>query len=151
MQTKKILSLMQKISNAYLFRCNPLLEEFSLPLPSFHILMFLANHPEYCTAKDISSLLNIKPNVISFHVNRLVEDGYLTRSVIDCDRRKQRLQTTEKANPIILRGQQMEKSFCDCLKLGISAESMEILGSILLMIGKNADQILGKGINDISC
>lgn len=151
METKQILSLMQRISNAYLIQCTPLLEEFSLSLTSFHILMFLTNHPEYCTAKDISSLLNMKPNVISIHVNRLVEEGYLTRTVMNCDRRKQRLQTTEKAVPIVKRGLLLEKCFCDRLKLGITAENMEILGNILLMIGRNADHMLSKGINDIVC
>lgn len=149
MQTKKILSLMQRISSAYLSLCAPILEENALSVSSFHILMFLANHPECVTAKEISFFLNMKPNVISFNVNRLVEDGYLTRQIMENDRRKVRLQTTEKAQAIIQKGINLEKSFCDQLKTGITDENMEILGNILRQVGENADQVLGKGTNNI--
>ena len=141
MQTKKILSLMQRISRAYLSRCEAILEEYDLLLPSFHILMFLANHPESCTAKDISDLLNIKANVISVHVNRLVTAGYLTRETMPDDRRKVRLSYTDKAAPLVERGRNMEQSFCSNLKEGLSDSQMQTLGDILSVIGQNADQI----------
>ena len=151
MHTKKILSLMQRISNAYLSQCAPILEEYALPLCSFHILMFLTNHPEHVTARDISSFLNIKANVISIHVNRLVEEGYLTRQVMKNDRRKVQLKTPDKAQPIVQKGLLLEKNFCEKLKSGITDENMEILGNILKQVGENADQILGKGKNNSLC
>ncbi len=145
MKTKKILSLMQCISNAYMQRCAAVLEEYQMVAPSFHILMFLANHPERQTAKDISELLKLKANVISVHVNRLVDNGYLTRETMPGDRRKVRLCLTEKAQPIVESGRKMEKSFCDDLKHGISADRMEVLCDILTVIGQNAERINRKG------
>lgn len=141
MQTKKILSLMQRISKAYLSRCAGILEEFDLLLPSFHILMFLSNHPDSCTAKDISDLLNIKANVISVHVNRLVNEGYLTRETMSDDRRKVRLSCTQKAAAVIARGSTMEAHFCEQLKEGLTETQMCTLHDILLIIGHNADHI----------
>ena len=145
MKTKKILSLMQCISNAYMQRCAAVLEKYQIVAPSFHILMFLANHPEQQTAKDISELLKLKANVISVHVNRLVDSGYLTRETMPGDRRKVRLCLTEKAQPIVECGRKMEKSFCDDLKQGISADKMEVLCDILTVIGQNAERINRKG------
>lgn len=145
MKTKKILSLMQCISNAYMQRCAAVLEEYQMVASSFHILMFLANHPEQQTAKDISELLKLKANVISVHVNRLVDNGYLTRETMPGDRRKVRLCLTEKAQPIVESGRKMEKSFCDDLKHGISADRMEVLCDILTVIGQNAERINRKG------
>lgn len=145
MATKKILMLMQRISGAYLNRCSEILDRYHLVPPSFHILMFLANHPDLQTAKDISDLLKLKANVISVHVNRLVDSGYLTRESMPGDRRKIRLTLTEKALPIVQEGMAMEKRFCNDLKQGLSEETMEILGNILTVIGENADQILEKG------
>ena len=145
MATKKILMLMQRISGAYLNRCSEILDRYHLVPPSFHILMFLANHPDLQTAKDISDLLKLKANVISVHVNRLVDSGYLTREPMPGDRRKIRLTLTEKALPVVQEGMAMEKRFCNDLKQGLSEETMEILGNILTVIGENADQILEKG------
>ena len=43
----------QKINLAYNSVCKPLLHKFNLPQTAFDILMFLANNPEYTTARDI--------------------------------------------------------------------------------------------------
>ena len=145
MAAKRILLLMQRISGAYLSRCNEILEKYHLISPSFHILMFLGNHPDLQTAKDISDLLKLKANVISVHVNRLVDSGYLLREPMPGDRRKIRLLLTEKALPVVQEGMKMEQKFCSDLKLGLSDETMENLCNILSVIGENADKILEKG------
>lgn len=146
METKKILFLMQCISNAYTYRCAELLEKYQLIGPSFHIMMFLGNHPDLQTAKDISELLNLKANVISVHVNRLVDRGYLTRETVPGDRRKVRLCLTEKALPIIESGNQMEKQFCAELKNGLSEDDLKRLDEILSVVRNNASKILMKGL-----
>lgn len=149
MKTKKILTLMQCISNAYMQRCAAVLENYQMAAPSFHILMFLANHPEQQTAKDISDLLKLKANVISVHVNRLVDHGYLTREPMPGDRRKVRLCLTDKAQPVVKSGRAMEQSFCDDLKQGISPEKLEVLCDILTSIGQNAEKISRKGESEV--
>ena len=50
----------QKINLAYNSVCKPLLHKFNLPQTAFDILMFLANNPEYTTARDIVEVRKIK-------------------------------------------------------------------------------------------
>ena len=43
----------RKLSLAYESMCKPLCHELKLPQTAFDILMFLANNPEFKTARDI--------------------------------------------------------------------------------------------------
>ena len=65
--------------NAYNKMCEPILQEFDIPQVSFDILMFLKNNPDLCTAQQISEFRNIKKNLVSVHVDKLVTAGYLQR------------------------------------------------------------------------
>ena len=69
----------QKINLAYNFVCKPLLHKFNLPQTAFDILMFLANNPEYTTARDIVEVRKIKANLVSVNIDRLVCDGYKSK------------------------------------------------------------------------
>ena len=68
-----------KLSAAYSAVCRPLCHELNLPQTAFDILMFLANNPEYTTARDIVEIRKIKANLVSINVDKLVGEGYLLR------------------------------------------------------------------------
>ena len=68
-----------KLSAAYSAVCRPLCHELNLPQTAFDILMFLANNPEYTTARDIVEVRKIKANLVSINVDKLVGEGYLLR------------------------------------------------------------------------
>mgnify|MGYP001129024661 CR=1 FL=1 len=55
----------RKISLAYNAECKALCRELHLPQTAFDILMFLANNPEYNTARDIVNVRKIKANLVS--------------------------------------------------------------------------------------
>ena len=80
----------QKINLAYNSICKPLLRKLNLPQTAFDILMFLANNPEYTTARDIVEIRKIKANLVSVNVDKLVADGYIIRKETAGDRRKAR-------------------------------------------------------------
>ena len=75
----------QKINLAYNSVCKPLLHKFNLPQTAFDILMFLANNPEYTTARDIvevrklilflSMLTGLCAMVISYEKKPKVTEG----------------------------------------------------------------------------
>ena len=65
----------RKMSLAYTAVCRPLCQEMKLPQTAFDILMFLYNNPEYKTARDIVEIRNIKANLVSVNVEKLVQDG----------------------------------------------------------------------------
>ena len=73
--------------------------------------MFLANNPEYKTARDIVEVRNIKANLVSVNVDKLVREGYLTRNSVEGDRRKIELHCTEQALPIIEKGRKLQQHF----------------------------------------
>ena len=100
-----------KIQLAYSEHCKPLCKEIHMPQTAFDILMFLANNPEYKTARDIVEVRNIKANLVSVNVDKLVKEGYLTRSSVEGDRRKIELHCTEQAFPIIEKGRKLQQDF----------------------------------------
>ena len=46
----------EKLSKAYSETCKPLCHELNIPQTAFDILLFLANNPEYKTARSQSDL-----------------------------------------------------------------------------------------------
>lgn len=73
----------EKISRTYSDECRPLCHELKLPQTAFDILMFLANNPEYKTARDIVEIRKIKANLVSVNVDKLVNEGYLERKPVE--------------------------------------------------------------------
>ena len=78
----------EKLSKAYSETCKPLCHELNIPQTAFDILLFLANNPEYKTARDIVEIRKIKANLVSVNVDKLVNEGYLERKSVEGDRRK---------------------------------------------------------------
>ena len=78
----------EKLSKAYSEICKPLCHELNIPQTAFDILLFLANNPEYKTARDIVEIRKIKANLVSVNVDKLVNEGYLERKSVEGDRRK---------------------------------------------------------------
>ena len=71
------ISFADKISRAYTRSCKALCHELDIPQTAFDILMFLANHPEYKSARDIVEIRRIKANLVSINVDRLVQEQSL--------------------------------------------------------------------------
>ncbi len=138
MNIATLLSFTDKIQSAYDVMCQPVQGEFEISKTSFDILLFLANNPERYTAKEISTVKNIKPNVVSLHVEKLVNDGYLLRQGVEEDRRKVRLVCTEKAQPIIEKGRQVQHRFCMALMEGLTRQDLEGFKRCFQVMEKNA-------------
>ena len=127
---------------AYEHYCKPLCREIAMPQMAFDILMFLANNPDACTAKDISRHRGFKENILSVNINKLVNEGYLERFAVEGDRRKVRLECTQKAQPIIERGRRLQERFSLEIKRGITEEEFETCQRCLDIVGQNARRIL---------
>ena len=132
----------RKISLAYDAACKPLCRELDLPQTAFDILMFLGNNPAYKTASEIVELRHIKANLISVHVERLVQEGYLTRRPAPGDRRKTELLCTEKAQPVLQRGRQVQQAFLDRLFADTDEETRRAFAAVMQRVEENLDAIL---------
>ena len=131
-----------KVSQAYNAVCKPLCQELKLPQTAFDILMFLANNPVCTTARDIVEIRKIKANLVSVHVDRLVQEGYLERCAVEGDRRKTRLLCTEKAQPVIRRGREVQNAFFARLLDHTDEAAREVFFRTMETIGRNLDQIV---------
>lgn len=136
------LTIFKKFLQAYTTVCKPLCKELGLSQSAFDILMFLGNNPTYKTASEIVEIRHIKANLVSLNVERLVREGYLKRQPIQDDRRKTELLCTQKAQPIIARGQQLQSGFFEQLFAGMDTDQRKAFSEALGTIEKNVDKIL---------
>lgn len=136
----------QKVSLAYRKICKPLCSEVGLAQTAFDILMLLGNNPECNTARDIVEIRHIKANLVSVHVERLVEEGYLLRRPVKADRRKTELICTQRALPIIERGRLLQKTFIERLLAGMDEAARQAFASALYGIEQNIDAILEEDV-----
>ena len=125
-----------KTAQAYSAMCKPLCQELKLPQTAFDILMFLANNPDCTTARDIVEIRKIKANLVSVNVD------YLERRAVAGDRRKTQLLCTEKAQPVIARGREVQERFFARLLHNTDAATREAFFHTMEVIGKNLDEIL---------
>ena len=132
----------RKISIAYSKVCKPLCKELGLSQTAFDIMMFLGYNPKYKTARDIVEIRHIKANLVSVNIERLVQEGYLIRQAVKDDRRKTVLLCTEKAKPMIRRGQQLQKMFFEKLFAHIDDNMREVFEEVMQVISENSDEIL---------
>lgn len=129
----------KRFLDAYNAAMLPLSREFSIPQTAAEILLFLANNPENCTAKEICALRHLKPGIVSLHVDTLVTLGLLERQSVPGDRRKLRLVPTQKAQPLIVRGREMQEEFAKTLAQGLGPDDLACFMRCLETISQNLE------------
>ena len=130
-----------RFTDAYHAVIAPLCEKTQLPPAAVDILLFLANNPEHDTAASVCRMRGLKPGIVSFHVDRLVTEGYLLRQGVPGDRRKTMLLCTEKAAPIIAQGRVLQHSFAEQLASGLSEEDLEHFRRCITVFDRNIERI----------
>ena len=110
----------EKLSKAYSETCKPLCHELNIPQTAFDILLFLANNPEYKTARDIVEIRKIKANLVSVNVDKLVNEGYLERKS----------------------GQKLQQSFVEKLFEGMDEDTRKALQKGMAHMEANIEKML---------
>ena len=77
-----------RFADAYHTAIAPLCASTGLPPAAADILLFLANNPGCETAGEICRMRGMKPALVSFHIDRLVGEGYLLRPPVPGARRR---------------------------------------------------------------
>jgi len=139
------LTMTKETMRAYNRICEPVLFKYDIPQVALDILLFLENNPESCTAQEISQIRGIKKNLVSVHVEKLVQAGFLRRGAVSGDRRKISLAVTEKAGPIIREGLAAQQEFYERLTAGISAEDWMAYRKINEQLVQNIKNIRRSG------
>lgn len=136
------IDFVQKLARTYYSVCKPLCHQLNLTQTAFDILMFLGNNPNYQTARDIVEIRHIKANLVSVNVERLVQEGYLTRSPAPGDRRKTLLLCTERAQDIIQQGRQLQEQYFATLLHGVDQAHRQAYEETTQIIEENMNHIL---------
>lgn len=132
----------RKLALAYNAVCKPLCRELGLSKTAFDILMFLGNNPAYKTARDVVELRCLKANLVSVNVDRLVQEGYLIRRQAAGDRRKTELLCTDKAQPVIARGRQLQSAFFQRLFADMDDGARRAFFAAMEIMDQNLNAIL---------
>ena len=138
---KRGIKIARNLLKVYSAKCKPLCQEVGIPQTAFDILMFLADNPEFDTARDVVETRYIKANLVSVNVESLVREGYLKREKSLSDRRKTRLVCAEKAWPIVERGRQIQESFVKELFKNIDEQMRADFFQVLRILEDNLKQI----------
>lgn len=141
----KIFNNANKIIEGYHLVLQPLCKKTGLPPVALDILLFVANNPENATAKEMCKIRGFKSGIVSVHIDRLVVVGYLERFSVPNDRRKVLLRYTEKAKPIVLEGQSIQKQFVISLLDGVNEEEMTRVRKVLKKMENNLNNLIMKG------
>ncbi len=129
----------KRFEEAYTAVMRPLAEKLEMSQPAVDILLFLANNPGKDTARDICTYRHLKPAIVSFHVEKLVGEGYLERQPVLGDRRKCRLVCTKKAGAVIRRGRAAQEDFSNRLTVGLTEAELETCFRCFTVFGENMD------------
>jgi len=132
----------RKIGMAYEMTLLPLALETDMPHTAISILLFIANNPEYATARDICEMRGLKRPNVSAHVERLVQEGYIERRAVPGDRRKDALICTEKATKIVELGRARQIQFAEAVLDGISEEDRAVMERCFKTMNANIDKII---------
>lgn len=136
-----------RFTDAYYVAIQPLCERSGLPPMAVDILMFLANNPGHGTAGELCRCRGLKPAIVSFHVERLVQEGYLLRQSVPEDRRKTALICTPKAETLIESGRTLQRAFAQSLTEGLSEEDVAHFRRCVFVFTQNIDRIRRSGAN----
>lgn len=133
------MSLGRKLGHVYEERLRPVCRKYGLTRSGMDVLLFLANHPENNTARDLCAVRGMKSGIASVAVDELLEKGLLRVEVDAEDRRLRRLWPTAGALSAILSGQAVQKQFAAQLGRGIDEEDRAVFERVLAQLGKNAE------------
>ena len=131
----------RQLLEGYAAAMQPLCRREGLAPNGVDILLFLANNPGCETAGAICRMRGLKPAIVSFHIDRLVSEGFLLRQSVPGDRRKTALVLTEKAESVVERGRGLQKAFADRLIDGLSEEDLAHFRRCVAAFDRNIERI----------
>lgn len=133
----RLLLFSQHFNKYFSHRFASLLNRTSLSMREVHVLLFLANNPEYDTARDITILRGLSKSQVSQAVDLLAAEGLVERTPDRTDRRVVHLSLTTEALPLTKECQAIQEDCSRRLLEGMTAEQADQLCSLLEIVLEN--------------
>lgn len=122
----------------------PLAAAHDLSMREVHVLLFLANHPCYDTARDITEYRGMSKSQVSQAVDYLTEIGFLSRRTDSEDRRVIHLSITDDGWEVSRQAQQIQAECMKELFAGMTEAQQKQLGELWELILTNGERLAGE-------
>ena len=137
MEFYQILRAARQFERAFAQRISPVLERWSLTTGEMQVLLFLANNPQYDTARDVTEFRGLSKSQVSQAVELLVAEGLVSRTPDSSDRRVVHLSLTEEAGPLAREAQALQNSCAARLLSGFGPKESDQLLTFLERVLEN--------------
>ena len=127
----RLLQFSQQFGKFYAYQFAPLLERTGLTMREVHVLLFLANNPDYDTARDVTLYRGMSKSQVSQAVELLCAKGLLQRTPDEADRRMVHLAITQAGQPLARECQELQERCGTRLLDGLSPEQVRQLRDLL--------------------
>lgn len=127
----RLLQFSQQFGKFYAYQFAPLLKRTGLTMREVHVLLFLANNPEYDTARDVTLCRGMSKSQVSQAVELLWADGLLQRTPDETDRRIVHLSITPAGWPLARECQALQEGCGARLLDGLAPEQIRQLRELL--------------------
>ena len=131
----------QPFRRLYCRMLDELAQEWSLSRTEAEVMFLLSCDKTLDTARDICTYRGLKPGIVSFHVEKLVQEGYLLRQPAPEDRRKCRLVCTRRAEPVVQQGRQVQEAFFRRMTAGLDPQDLAAFRRCLEGFQRNLSQM----------
>lgn len=132
-----VFEIYQPMKKYYASCIAPVMEQYHMTRAEVDIILFLANNPEFDTAKEIIEVRGMTKSQTSLSVASLISKGYLAGSFQDGDRKTIHLIIQDAAKEMIRSGQKAQKLFQLSLEDGLTPEELNIMNKCMHQVGKN--------------
>lgn len=132
----------QYLKRLYEKLMEPLLWKFHLTQAQADVLLFLENHPECDTAKEIVELRCLTKSHVSAAVDQLIARGFLIQKQDTTDRRRMHLVILEPAHEVIQEGKKLQALYKNLLYKNVLEDEAKQLHRLMKQIRKNAETAL---------
>lgn len=140
----RLLQFFQHFEVYYNRQFSPLLERSGLTMREVRVLLFLANNPDYDTARDVTVLRGISKSQVSQAVELLAAEGLLARTPDPADRRVVHLAITEAGWPLARECQATQERCVARLLTGLAPEEVRALEGLLETVMDNGARLAGE-------
>ena len=132
----------KKLQEVYL---GAVLDRYGLTMVDIRVLLFLHEHEQYDTAKDIVEMHFMAKSYVSKSVEKLLERGFLVKKHRGKDKRYVHLLLQEKALPVIEAVSQEKKKMLKNIFAGITGDQQTVLREVATTINHNIIEMIHEG------